>query len=484
MACHPGRLEQACNAVAHDGRIHSGNRHHGSGPSNQEGQLVNIGLFSDSFSPEISGVVSSIETLREALEKRGHHVYVFTTSRPDAPVTPGVFRLPSMPLLFLKSHRFAIFYTPRAARSVRRVKLDVIHTQTEFSLGLFGKLMALTLGIPGVHTYHTLYKDYTHYVTKGHFMKVSQEMVRLLTRTFCNDCRLVIAPTDKVATLLREYGVRRPIRVIPSGLKLERFTAVAHDPAVRARMRETLGIPHDTPLLVYIGRLAKEKSIDMLIHALSLVRVKMPAARLLIVGDGPDRALLTQQARQAGLGDAVLFAGSRPWQDIPSCYCVGDVFVSASTTETQGLTVIEAMAAGVPVVARDDPSFRAMVSHGTSGFLFNTVEELAQHALAILQSPQTADALRAGADQAVRRFSAEAFGESAEAAYLEAMAMPETQLAVRAFKVVGHAGTLTGKLKTRLTHTLRTRFGEHTRDRSPRFHRFRLDDVIRPRRRK
>ena len=445
---------------------------------------MNIGLFSDSFSPEISGVVSSIETLRAALEQRGHHVYVFTTSRPDAPISPGVFRLPSMPLLFLKSLRFAIFYTPRAARSVRRVKLDVIHTQTEFSLGLFGKLMALTLGIPVVHTYHTMYKDYTHYVTKGHFVKVSQDMVRLMSRTYCNDCRLVIAPTDKVSALLREYGVKRPIRVIPSGLDLNRFTTVAKDPEVRARMRGTLGIASDTPLLVYIGRLAKEKRIDMLIQALPLIRLKVPQTRLLIVGDGPDREMLTQQARQAGLGDAVVFTGARAWQDIPACYCVGDVFVSASNTETQGLTVIEAMAAGVPVVARDDPSFRAMITHGTSGFLFNTVEELAQSTLRVLESPQTANTLRTGASQTVCRFSAETFGASAEAAYLEALAMPATQLSVRAFKVVGHASALTGRLKTRLTHTIKSRFLEYTRDRNPRFHRFKLDDVIRPHRRK
>lgn len=442
---------------------------------------MNIGLFSDSFTPEISGVVSSIETLREELEKRGHHVYVFTATRPDAQVTPGVFRLPSMPLLFMKSLRFAIFYTPRAARCVRRVKLDIIHTQTEFSLGLFGKLMALTLGIPVVHTYHTLYKDYTHYVTKGHFMKVSQEMVRLLSRTFCNDSRLVIAPTEKVSTLLKEYGVKRPIRVIPSGLRLSRFTQVADDPEARGQMRAALGIAADTPLLVYVGRLAKEKSIDMLLSAMPAIRRQLPAARLLIVGDGPDRASLEDQAQQAGLGDAVLFAGSRPWKDIPACYCTGDVFVSASATETQGLTVIEAMAAGVPVVVRDDQSFRSMVVPGTSGLLFNTVEELASQVVEVLRTPETAAALRSGAAQTVHRYSAEVFGESVESVYREAMTLPDTRLEVRAFRVVGQASALSGRLKTQLAKTFRSRLSEYTRDKSPRFHKFKLGDVIRPR---
>lgn len=418
---------------------------------------MNIGLFSDSFTPEISGVVSSIETLREELEKRGHHVYVFTTARPDAPVVPGVFRLPSMPFLFLKSLRFAIFYTPRAAKSVRKVKLDVIHTQTEFSLGLFGKLMALTLGIPVVHTYHTLYKDYTHYVTKGHFNRISQEMVRLLTRTFCNDCRMVIAPTGKVSDLLKEYGIRRPIRIIPSGLKLERFTSVAGVPEERNRIRELLGIENDAPTLVYVGRLAKEKSIDMILEAMPAIVRELPRARLLVVGDGPDRALLQEQARQAGLEQVVLFAGSRPWKDIPSCYGAGDVFVSASKTETQGLTVIEAMAAGVPVVVRDDPSFRSMVEHGTSGLLFNSMPELASQVVSVLKDASMAARLREGGSRMVRRYSAEAFGEAVESLYREAIALPDNRFEVLAFRVVGQASTLTGQVKTILVNTFEPR---------------------------
>ena len=418
---------------------------------------MNIGLFSDTYAPEISGVVSSIETLREELEKRGHHVYVFTTARPDAPVVPGVFRLPSMPFLFLKSLRFAIFYTPRAARCVRKVKLDVIHTQTEFSLGLFGKLMALTLGIPVVHTYHTLYKDYTHYVTKGHFNRLSQEMVRLLTRTFCNDTRMVIAPTEKVADLLREYGIRRPIRIIPSGLKLDRFTRVAGVAEERNRIRAQLGIDRDAPVLVYVGRLAKEKSIHLLIDAMPAILRELPRARLLVVGEGPDRTLLQEQACHAGLEGVVLFTGSRPWKDIPSCYGAGDVFVSASNTETQGLTVIEAMAAGVPVVVRDDPSFRSMVEHGTSGLLFNTVPELASQVLAVLKDSSLATALREGGSRTVRRFSSEAFGEAVETLYREAIATPDNRLEMLAFRVVGQAGALTGQVRTKLVNTFEPR---------------------------
>lgn len=418
---------------------------------------MNIGLFSDSFTPEISGVVSSIETLREALEKRGHHVYVFTAARPDAPVVPGVFRLPSMPLLFLKSLRFAIFYTPRAARSVKRVQLDVIHTQTEFSLGLFGKMMALRLGIPVVHTYHTMYKDYTHYVTKGHFTKFSQDIVRMLTKNYLAGCRLVVAPTEKVASLLSSYGVNRPIRVVPSGVKLDRFMEAARDPHSGLRIRQEFGISADTPLLVFIGRIAKEKSIDMILDAMPSVLGSLPAAKLLVIGDGPERAPLEEKVRHDGLSGAVLFAGPRPWAEIPGCYCAGDVFVSASTTETQGLTVLEAMACGVPVLARNDPSYASMIGHGRSGMLFEHADELAGQIVRVLSDRGFARALAEGAMETVRLYSAETFGERIEALYREALETPHHRVDYRSFRVVGYASRLSGSGKAIFTGQRRIR---------------------------
>lgn len=427
---------------------------------------VNIGLFSDSFTPEISGVVSSIETLREALEKRGHHVYVFTAARPDATVVPGVFRLPSMPLLFLKSLRFAIFYTPRAARSVKRVQLDVIHTQTEFSLGLFGKMMALRLGIPVVHTYHTMYKDYTHYVTKGHFIKFSQDLVRMLTKNYLAGCRLVVAPTEKVASLLASYGVNRPVRIIPSGVKLDRFMEAARDPQSGLRIRQEFGIAPHTPLLVFVGRIAKEKSIDMILDAMPAILRSLPTARLLIVGDGPERTMLEERVRADGLSDAVRFAGPRPWAEIPGCYCAGDVFVSASTTETQGLTVLEAMACGVPVLARNDPSYASMIGHNRSGMLFDNAGELADQAARVLADRGLARSLAEGAMETVRLYAAETFGERIEALYREALETPLHRADFRSFRVVGHASRLSGKGKAIFTgrRRIRRKDGDRTWD--------------------
>jgi 1,2-diacylglycerol 3-alpha-glucosyltransferase len=228
---------------------------------------MNIGLFTDSYYPEVSGLVTSINTLQKELKKRGHNVYIFTTSNPCTRQKGlSVFRLPSMPFIFLKSRRMGLFYSPRAAKCVKHLKLDIIHTQTEFSLGIFGNIMSKQLGIPIVHTYHTLYKDYVHYISKDKFKKFSDDLVRIISRNYCNGCNAVIAPSKKVYDLLKDYGVSRPIKIIPTGIELYRFRKENQTEADLISLKESLGIKRDEPIILFIGRIAKEKSIDVVLR--------------------------------------------------------------------------------------------------------------------------------------------------------------------------------------------------------------------------
>jgi 1,2-diacylglycerol 3-alpha-glucosyltransferase len=185
---------------------------------------MNIGIFTDTFCPQINGVVTSIRTLEKELSKKGHKVYIFTVSHPEIKKDcPNIFRLPSMPFIFLKSYRVGVLYPLKVVRMVKQLKLDIIHTQTEFSLGLFGKLMAKRLNLPCIHTYHTMYEDYVHYASKGRLSIVTPRMAKQLSRIFCNHTHLVIAPTKKVEQILKSYGVKRPIVIIPTGIDLEPF---------------------------------------------------------------------------------------------------------------------------------------------------------------------------------------------------------------------------------------------------------------------
>ena len=195
----------------------------------------------------------------------------------------------------------------------------------------------------------------------------------------------------------------------------------------------------------------------MILDAMPEVLRRLPAARLLVVGEGPERALLEARVNQEGLAASVLFAGSRPWADIPECYCAGDAFVSASTTETQGLTVLEAMACGVPVLARNDPSYASMITHGQSGMLFDNAGELAGQMIRVLTDRGFARSLAEGAEETVRCYSAETFGERIEALYREALGMPHHRIDFRSFRVVGHASSLSGKGKALFTGRVRIR---------------------------
>lgn len=384
---------------------------------------MNVGIFTDSYRPEISGVVVSVQTLKQALTARGHRVFIFAPDNPAAQPEEDVYRLPSVPVIFQKSLRLAVSVTPEALTAISQIKLDVIHTQTEFTLGFFAKAVALILDLPIIHTYHTMYKDYVHYITKGKLVHLSEDMVRVLSRRFCNADDMIIAPTDKVRNVLLSYGVKRPIRIVPSGVDLTRFQLAAADPETRNAVRKEMGIAETTPLIVFIGRIAKEKSIDMLIRAMSVLHEKMPEARLLIVGDGPEKAPLEKLASEICSKGSVLFAGSRPWVEIPSYYRAGDAFVSASVTETQGLTILEAMAALVPVIARQDPSFAAMISDGVDGRLFVGEEDLPETLFQVLSDHEKTSGIVGAAQKKALQYSAETFGQKLEETYNEVIAL-------------------------------------------------------------
>ena len=307
---------------------------------------MNIGIFTDSYFPQVSGVATSIKTLKDDLERKGHQVYIFTTTDPHVPddaVEPNLFRFTSVPFVSFTDRRIAVRGLFHAYAVAKELNLDIVHTQTEFSMGYIGKFVAKQLKIPTIHTYHTMYEDYLHYVLNGHLLKPYH--VKQFTRAFLYHVSGVIAPSERVYDTLRRYGVKTDIKIIPTGVDLTQF-AEQKDP----HLREKLGLA-DVPVLVSLSRVAYEKRIDKLISAMPAILAQIPKAVLLIVGDGPAREDLEAQAAELGIADHVRFTGEIDHDDVGDYYRVGDVFVSASDSESQGLTYIEAMAADRKVVA-------------------------------------------------------------------------------------------------------------------------------------
>ena len=218
-------------------------------------------------------------------------------------------------------------------------------------MGIFAKIAALALDVPLVHTYHTLYEHYTHYISKKHFKNQSMQLAILVSKFYTQTCDSLIVPTEKVLKALRSYGIKREMHVVPTGLDIEDFFREIYTDADRAALRERYGIAQSDFLCVYVGRISYEKSIDMLLRV--FMANNNPALKFLIVGDGPELDILKEQAKD---DPRVIFTGAVPYGDVPLFYQTGDVFLNASISETQGLTFIEAMAAGSLLLVRADES--------------------------------------------------------------------------------------------------------------------------------
>ena len=350
---------------------------------------MNIGIFTDTYYPELNGVANSAWLLKRSLEALGHTVYVFTVSNPEArEKEKHVFRARSLPFLLLRERRMGLPVARLWYSKVEPLHLDIIHNQTEFSLGHLGHMTAIHFHLPLVHTYHTIYEDYTHYL---HMPKFSDARLKKVVRTFsrycCHTADSVIVPTQKVEHLVRSYGVKRDIHVIPTGVSLEKFRNP--DPDEVARLKRELDVRAEDFTLLFVGRLSKEKNLEELVRMMPAVREHYPAVRLLIVGGGPARPDLEALCRELGLDrEAVRFAGEAPWSQVQNYYALGDVFVNASNSETQGLTYLEAEAAGLPLLVRRDECLKGFLTNGREGFAFENQDEFVAYLELLMQDPK------------------------------------------------------------------------------------------------
>ena len=377
---------------------------------------MKILLTTDTWTPTVNGVVTSTVNLRAELTARGHEVRVLTLAGgPRTRVEEGVTFLGSLDAgLIYPGARLRAPALDRALQDLVDWRPDVVHSQCEFSTFAPARRIARACGAPLVHTYHTVYEDYTHYFSPSR--RMGRRLAALFTRGVCARADAVIAPTPKIQRLLRGYGVQCPVRVIPTGLDLARFNA-APDPVLRT----ALGLPEQGPVLLYLGRLAKEKNIAELIDVLPAV----PGAALLIVGDGPERPALEARAAALGLQERVVFAGMVPPAEVPRYYALADAFVSASTSEAQGLTYIEALAAGLLLLCRADPCVEALIRPGEGGWVYHAPAELAALARA-LPTGAAALPLRQAARRAAAPYTRAVFGQSVEALYRTALQAPRT----------------------------------------------------------
>ncbi len=343
---------------------------------------MRIALFTNNYLPFCGGVTISVETLRAGLEAAGHAAWVFGPRLAPAEDPPRVVRYPSIPAATYPGFALAIPYSRRIARLAAALDFDVFHAHHPFLLGPAARRFARRHRRPLVFTYHTRYEKYAHYVPLKQTL-VEALAVRLSAR-FADTADAVIAPSAVVRDELQARGVRAAIAVVPTGVDLERFR-----PGDRRVARVGLGVPEDEPLVLYVGRLDREKSVDRVLLAFERIASTVPTARLMLVGQGTDADRLHRLARALPVRERIRFSGVRPHRALPACYQAADVFLFASETETQGLVLAEAAACGLPAVAVSAPGCDEVVHDGETGVLTKgDPAALGEAAIGLLLDPE------------------------------------------------------------------------------------------------
>ena len=333
---------------------------------------MHIAFFTHSYYPVLNGVVRSVASFRETLMKQGHNVFVFAQYDPNyQDEEPFIFRYPSLPLP-LGEISAAIPVSPFVDQLLPTLKLDVIHTHHPILLGQTAARKAAELGLPLVFTFHTQYWEYTHYVPfpQEAIQEFLKNAVHKWLRDFMQKCQHIIIPSESMKDILvREYGLEGHYTVVPTGTNVERFLSADGD-----ALRKEKGWQDET-ILISVGRLAPEKNWETLLRAFAKVYPEHQDLRLVLLGDGPASESLQSLAAELGIAERVTFMGSIPFEEIPGYLKAADAFSFASVTETQGLVTMEAMAAGLPIVAVDASGTRDIVEHGKQGFLVENDED-------------------------------------------------------------------------------------------------------------
>jgi glycosyltransferase involved in cell wall biosynthesis len=377
---------------------------------------MHIAHYTNTYRPVVSGVVRSVSAFRRALTEAGHNVFVFSQDTSGYEDTePFIFRYPAIELPFHNNFPLIIPVSSYIDRVLPVLKLDIIHTHHPFLLGQTAAHKAHELDLPLVFTFHTRYRDYSHYISLNQNM-VKEAIDRLLG-TFLQQCHHIIVPSPSIKAMLAElYGLTEQVTVLPTGIDLAPYKS-----ADGASVRQEQGWGEEK-ILISVGRLAREKNWATLIKAAAQVFERLPKTRLVILGDGDERQELEKLAQDLGIRARVDFLGLIPFEEVPDYLAAADLFCFASVTETQGLVTQEAMAAGLPIVAVKAGGTADVVEDGRDGLLVtDDPGTLAQAIIRVLEDENLRGLLKTTALKKVETFNIKRQAEQLVSVYWQAI---------------------------------------------------------------
>ena len=340
---------------------------------------MRIALFTETYLPHINGVVTHVKILKEGLEQLGHEVLVVTADANTSHhyVADGVLHCPAHTSRKFYGYSVALPISHTRLKMVQKFDPDIIHIHNEFGIGFSGVLCAKLLGVPLIYTLHTMYDDYIYYVAPKVLAKPTTRLSHRYMRFFAKQAEEVTGPSQKCEEYFRKTGLRKGVNVIPNAVEVDQFSVKDITEEQKLLLRQQHHIRSDAMVACFVGRLGREKSVDVLLDYWAQAVRPEDNIHLLIIGDGPVREELEQQAQRLGLTDLVTFAGKVPHEQLPPYYALCDVYVTASLSDTNSISMLEGMCAGLPVLQRTDPLNADQVQDGRNGYNFNNAEEMA-----------------------------------------------------------------------------------------------------------
>ncbi|GBR77516.1 glycosyl transferase family 1 [Candidatus Termititenax dinenymphae] len=325
---------------------------------------MRIGMFTDTYTPQINGVVTSIRSFTEELQKMGHEVFIFAPKLQDSVEQDNIFYFKSFKYAPLPEHHLAYSLSGHL-KTFKDLKLDILHSHTPFSLGWLALFFSKQYHIPLIHTYHTLFIEYVHYVPTAVGQWLGVWLSTNASRRYCQSCAMTVVPSEAMRKELQRYGVTNEIDVIPTGVN-DDFRDIGDAETVLKKYN----IDTNTiDIIAYAGRIAKEKNIEFLLHVYKEILKVRTHILFVVIGDGQHRPVIEKMAMDLGIRDKMLFTGYiSDKTELAGWYKAAQAFVFSSLTETQGLVILEAMSVGTPVVAVDAMGISDIIHDNTGGF--------------------------------------------------------------------------------------------------------------------
>ena len=383
----------------------------------EQQEKLKVLITTDLYTTNTNGVVTSVQNLFDELTEKGHDVRILTISDSLHSHKDGaVYYIRSVPLgAVYPDLRMPTSYRNKLIQEIIDWKPDIVHSQCEFFSYQFAARISRITGAPLVHTYHTLYEQYlTSYFIPS--KRLGDFLAKVLSRQRLLRVNTLVAPTQKVENTLQSYGFHKPISVVPSGISLEQHHQRLSEQE-RLERRRALGIGDDDLVLLNLGRLGGEKNLGELLTLFAEARQENENLKFLIVGDGPAREDLEKQAKKLGVGDYVIFTGMVDPSEVQNYYQLGDVFVSASTSETQGLTYIEAAANGLPLLCRQDDCLSDVLQEGENGYEYTSAEEFLNAIDHVMHDPEWRSEASKRSEEIASAFDKKSFGDAIENIY-------------------------------------------------------------------